>query len=106
MEALQIPVTLYIHLNNSQFATEKYLVTTCDMSRGLKDYILLETRQIIVPFTEPEPFDLIERQVSSLRDKKAEIQHQADTAVTAIDDQIQQLLCIDHTPVDEDEIPY
>jgi hypothetical protein len=106
MEALQIPVTLYIHLDNRSYSTEKYLVAACDMSQGFKDFILLETRQITIPFTEPEPFDLIERQVTSLRDKKAAIQQTTDAAVAAIDDQIQQLLCIDHTPVDEDEIPY
>lgn len=106
MEALQIPVTLYIHLDNSQFSTRKYFVASCDMSRDFKDYILLEKRQITIPFTEPDAFALIERQVTSLRDKKEEIQRQADTAVAAIDDQIHQLLCIDHTPVDEDEIPY
>lgn len=71
MEALAIPVKLYIHYNANTFAQEKVIVSTCDMSRTFPDqYVLLETRDISIDVNQPEPFDIIALQVDQLRGQK------------------------------------
>lgn len=107
MEALTIPVTLYIHYNANAFSQEKIIVATCDMSRSFPDqYVLLETRNISIDVNQPEPFDIIALQVDQLRDQKEKIATLAQSQIAQVDDKIQQLLCIDHSPVQESDIPY
>lgn len=107
MEALTIPVKLYIHFITSSFSKNKYFVATCDMSRSYPDhYVLLETRDIAIDLNRPEAFDIIALQVDQLRNQKAEITATASRQMAVVDDKIQQLLCIDSEPADINEIPY
>ncbi|HFK4477327.1 TPA: hypothetical protein ACG0LC_001063 [Citrobacter sedlakii] len=107
MEALTIPVKLYIHYNANTFSQEKITVATCDMSRTFPErYVLLETRDISIDVNHPEPFDIIALQVDQLREQKEKIATRAQQQIAQVDDKIQQLLCIDHSPVQESDIPY
>ncbi|WOJ32670.1 hypothetical protein R1917_10180 [Citrobacter koseri] len=107
MEALTIPVKLYIHYHTNTFSQEKIIVATCDMSRNFPDqYVLLETRDITIDVNQPEPFDIIALQVDQLRDQKDNIAAVAQRQISQVDDKIQQLLCIDHSPVQESDIPF
>lgn len=107
MEALAIPVKLYIHYNANTFAQEKVIVSTCDISRTFPDqYVLLETRDISIDVNQPEPFDIIALQVDQLRGQKEKIATLAKHQIAQVDDKIQQLLCIDHSPVQESDIPF
>ncbi|WP_416328953.1 hypothetical protein [Raoultella planticola] len=107
MEALTIPVKLYIHYNTDTFSPGKYTIFTCDMSQHYPDaYVLLETREINIELNQPEPFDIIALQVDQLRAKKGSIAADAQRQIAAVDDKIQQLLCIDHTPIEENDIPF
>lgn len=72
MEALAIPVKLYIHYNANTFSPDKYIVATCDMSRTFPDqYVLLETRDISIDVNQPEPFDIIAVAWSEREDSNA-----------------------------------
>ena len=107
MEALTIPVKLYIHYSINTFSQNKYVVSICDMSRNYPEqYVLLETRDITVDVNQPEPFDIIALQVDQLRGKKEEIVATAQRHIAQVEDKIQQLLCIEHSPVNEDEFPF
>ncbi|EAO4322364.1 hypothetical protein NMW93_001278 [Salmonella enterica] len=107
MEALTIPVKLYIHYNANTFSPDKYTVAACDMSRRFPDtYVLLEIREITLDINQPEPFDIIALQVDQLRGQKETIAAEAQRQIARVDDKIQQLLCIDHTPVQESDIPF
>lgn len=107
MEALAIPVKLYIHYHTQTFSSDKYIVATCDMSRSFPDtYVLLETREITLDINQPEPFDIIALQVDQLRGQKETIAAEAQHQIDRVNDKIQQLLCIDHTPVQESDIPF
>lgn len=107
MEALTIPVTLYIHFNTNTFAQQKFTVATCDMSQTFPDhYVLLETREIFIDVNQPEPFDIIALQVDQLRGQKEQIAAEAQARIGQVEDKIQQLLCIDHSPVNEHEVPF
>ncbi|EAA0985284.1 hypothetical protein QQM96_001229 [Salmonella enterica] len=107
MEALAIPVKLYIHYNANTFSPDKYIVATCDMSRTFPDqYVLLETRDISIDVNQPEPFDIIALQVDQLCGQKEKIATLAKDQMAQVDDKIQQLLCIDHSPVQESDIPF
>ena len=69
MKALQIPVTLFIHANVSQYTQEKISVFTMDMSQ-YPEYVLLETRTIHIDVNQPEPIDIIGKQVEALQLEK------------------------------------
>lgn len=104
MEAHTIPVTLYVHFNTF---TNNYFVATCDMSKSAPDrYVLLEKREISFALDIPDPFSLIALQVDQLRRQKEQILAEAHLRQAEIDDKIQQLLCIDHTPGDVNHIPF
>lgn len=105
MKALQIPVTLFIHANVSQYTQEKISVFTMDMSQ-YPEYVLLETRTIHIDVNQPEPIDIIGKQVEALQLEKARLADATYKRIAEIDDQVQQLLCIEHCPVDADELPY
>ncbi|CVB33294.1 Uncharacterised protein [Serratia marcescens] len=105
MKALQIPVTLFIHANVSQYMQEKISVFTMDMSQ-YPEYVLLETRTIHIDVNQPEPIDIIGKQVEALQLEKARLADATYKRIAEIDDQVQQLLCIEHCPVDADELPY
>ncbi len=105
MKALQIPVTLFIHANVSQYTQEKISVFTMDMSQ-YPEYVLLETRTIHIDVNQPEPIDIIGKQVEALQLEKARLADATYKRIAEIDDQAQQLLCIEHCPVDADELPY
>lgn len=106
MEARTIPVTLFIHYATSTFSHEKLLVATVDMSKNFPArYILLESREIEITVNQPEPIDIIGLQVEQLREQKQKTVADAQQRIAAIDDKIQQLLCIEYTP-DTDELPY
>lgn len=106
MEARTIPVTLFIHYATSTFSHEKLLVATVDMSKNFPDrHILLESREIEITVNQPEPIDIIGLQVEQLREQKQKTVADAQQRIAAIDDKIQQLLCIEYTP-DTDELPY
>lgn len=107
MEALTIPVKLYVHYATAAYAQNKYIVATGDMSRSFPDqYVLLETRDISININQPEPIDIIALQVDQLRNKKDELAAIAQREIAMVDDKIQQLLCIDHSPIDAFEIPF
>ncbi|MCS4605528.1 hypothetical protein KW485_02845 [Enterobacter kobei] len=107
MEALTIPVTLYIHVSANPHVPALYLVHTCDMSQNYPDlYALLETRTVCLEITQPEPIDIIGKQVERLQKEKASIVDQAHQRVAFIEDKIQQLLCIDHSTIQESDIPF
>jgi hypothetical protein len=73
MEALTIPVTLYIHVS-APHVPALYLVHTCDMSQNYPDlYVLLETRTVCLEINQPEPIDIIGKQVERLQKEKASI---------------------------------
>ncbi|HGE8310105.1 TPA: hypothetical protein ACGD7G_000385 [Serratia marcescens] len=105
MKALQIPVTLFIHANVSQYTQEKISVFTMDMSQ-YPEYVLLETRTIHIDVNQPEPIDIIGKQVEALQLEKARLADATYKRIAEIDDQVQQLLCIEHCTVDADELPY
>ncbi|MEL0553666.1 hypothetical protein ACN4GA_03545 [Raoultella terrigena] len=107
MEALTIPVKLYIHYTTNTFSSDKFTVLTCDMSQNYPDaYVLLETREISLKINQPEPFDIIALQVDQLRAQKESITADAKRQIAAVDDKIQQLLCIDHSPIEENDVPF
>lgn len=105
MKALQIPVTLFIHANVSQYTQEKISVFTMDMSQ-YPEYVLLETRTIHIDVNQPEPIDIIGKQVEALQLEKVRLADATYKRIAEIDDQVQQLLCIEHCPVDANELPY
>ncbi|WP_346827747.1 hypothetical protein [Serratia inhibens] len=105
MKALQIPATLYFFFNTNSYG-EKYTVHTSDLSAHSPCYVLLETREVSFEFSEPEPIEIIGKQVDALRAKKDQIAAESMKQQRLIEDQIQQLLCIDHTHIDADEIPF
>lgn len=105
MKALQIPVTMFIHANVSQYTQEKISVFTMDMSQ-YPEYVLLETRTIHIDVNQPEPIDIIGKQVEALQLEKARLADATYKRIAEIDDQVQQLLCIEHCPVDANEIPF
>lgn len=105
MKALQIPVTLFIHANVSQYTQEKISVFTMDMSQ-YPEYVLLETRTIHIDVNQPETIDIIGKQVEALQLEKTRLADATYKRIAEIDDQVQQLLCIEHCPVDADELPY
>ncbi|UAN53442.1 hypothetical protein KGP26_10450 [Serratia sp. JSRIV002] len=104
MKALQIPVTLYIHVTTYPLA-EGFYVSTSDMS-SFRGNVLIETRQIFIDVNQPEPIDIIGKQVEALQAQKANLTQATYHQIATIDDQIQQLLCIEHCPVTVDELPY
>ncbi len=109
MKALQIPVTLYIHALTRPVPSQAeapYVICSADMSAVSDAYVLLETRVISLEVIEPEPIDVIGKQVAGLRAQKERIAAESHRQQSIIDDKIQQLLCIDHSPVDEHELPY
>jgi hypothetical protein len=107
MEALTIPVNLYIHFATATYSSKKIIVATCDMSRSFPDqYVLLETRTINISVNQPDPFDIIAVQVDQLRTQKTKIAEDAQQQIAVVEDKIQQLLCIDHTPMKESDIPF
>ncbi|CAH5654821.1 TPA: hypothetical protein QCH54_003017 [Enterobacter ludwigii] len=107
MEALPLQVTLYIHASTNPHAPAIYPVATCDMSQNYPElYVLLETRTIRLEINQPEPIDIIGKQVERLQKEKASIVDQAHQRVAFIEDKIQQLLCIDHSTIQESDIPF
>lgn len=104
MKALQIPVTLYIYTN--PFAPGYVASTTESMPIVDSRYVLLDTQIITLSFNEPEAIDLVGKQVATLRSEKERIAAECHRQQSMIDDKIQQLLCIDHSPVDKHEIPF
>lgn len=107
MEALSLQVTLYIHASTNPHAPAIYPVSTCDLSQSYPElYVLLETRTIRLDMTQPEPIDIISKQVERLQKEKASIVDRAHERVAFIEDKIQQLLCIEHSSADENEIPF
>jgi hypothetical protein len=111
MTALQITTQLYIHVNPySTMKANRFIVSTCDMSQSTPAYALLETREITIAFDEPDTFEIISKQVDSLRAQKERLAAESYRHQLLIDDQIQALLCIEHsTPSnvsDDTEIPF
>lgn len=109
MKALQIPVTLYIHALTRPLPSQAelpYVICSADMSKVSDAYMLIETRTINVEVIEPEPIDIIGKQIEALRTQKERIAAESHRQQAIIDDKIQQLLCIDHSPVDEHDLPY
>lgn len=107
MEALPVQVNLYIHFATSAYLSEKIIVSTADMSRNFPDqYVLLEERTVTLDVEMPDAFEIIGRQVSGLRAAKEQIAAKALHDQSVIDDKIQQLLCIDHSPIEKSEIPF
>ncbi len=92
--------------------TNPYLPTsyhsfTCDMSQQYPDlYVLVTTKTVEVPIPALEPIDIIGMQVNALRAKKEKISAEAKKELGVIEDQIQQLLCIDHSPIEESDVPF
>jgi hypothetical protein len=98
MTALQITTTLYIHVNPfSTMKDNRFIISTCDMSQSTPEYALLETREITFQYDEPDPFEIISKQVDSLRSQKERLAAESHRQQLLIEDQIQALLCIEHT---------
>ncbi|MFC0228018.1 hypothetical protein [Serratia aquatilis] len=109
MKALQIPVKLYIHALTRPLPSQAelpYVISSADLTNISDVYVLLETRVISIEVIEPEPIDVIGKQVDALRAQKERIAAESHRQQSVIDDKIQQLLCIEHSPVDEHELPY
>lgn len=107
MEALTIPVTIYVLATTSPYLPTSYSSFTCDMSQHYPDlYVLVATKTVEVAIPELEPVDIIGMQVNSLRAKKEKISAESIAQISVIEDQIQQLLCIDHSPIEESDVPF
>ncbi|KTG70863.1 hypothetical protein K41_13025, partial [Klebsiella pneumoniae] len=79
----------------------------CDMSQQYPDlYVLVTTKTVEVAIPALEPIDIIGIQVNALRAKKEKISAEAKKELGVIEDQIQQLLCIDHSPIEENDVPF
>ncbi|HBY1798124.1 TPA: hypothetical protein MIR04_15950 [Klebsiella pneumoniae] len=77
------------------------------MSQQYPDlYVLVTTKTVEVPIPALEPIDIIGMQVNALRAKKEKISAEAKKELGVIEDQIQQLLCIDHSPIEEIDVPF
>ncbi|HEJ0443126.1 TPA: hypothetical protein SLO68_003239 [Klebsiella pneumoniae] len=77
------------------------------MSQQYPDlYVLVTTKTVEVPIPALEPIDIIGMQVNALRAKKEKISAEAKKELGVIEDQIQQLLCIDHSPIEENDVPF
>ncbi|MCF0335282.1 hypothetical protein [Raoultella terrigena] len=107
MEALTIPVTIYVLATTSPYLPTSYSSFTCDMSQHYPDlYVLVATKTVEVAIPELEPVDIIGMQVNSLRAKKEKISAESIAQISVIEDKIQQLLCIDHSPIEESDVPF
>ncbi|HHH2569411.1 hypothetical protein ABUK00_07795 [Raoultella planticola] len=107
MEALTIPVTIYVLATTSPYLPTSYSSFTCDMSQHYPDlYVLVAMKTVEVAIPELEPVDIIGMQVNSLRAKKEKISAESIAQISVIEDQIQQLLCIDHSPIEESDVPF
>ncbi|HBR2498217.1 TPA: hypothetical protein MAD01_001923 [Klebsiella pneumoniae] len=69
-------------------------------------YILVSTKTLELPIPPLEPIDIIGMQVNALRARKEQISVEADIQLNVIEDQIQQLLSIDHSPIEESDVPF
>ncbi|HBS7043344.1 TPA: hypothetical protein MAO37_005011 [Klebsiella pneumoniae] len=69
-------------------------------------YVLVSTKTLEIPIPPFEPIDIIGMQVNALRARKEQISVEADMQLNVIEDQIQQLLCIDHSPIEESDVPF
>ncbi|HBQ2245532.1 TPA: hypothetical protein L7O74_000436 [Klebsiella pneumoniae] len=77
------------------------------MSQQYPDlYVLVTTKTVEVAIPALEPIDIIGMQVNALRAKKEKISAEAKKELGVIEDQIQQLLCIDHSPIEENDVPF
>ncbi|ATM23895.1 hypothetical protein CRN13_08325 [Raoultella ornithinolytica] len=77
------------------------------MSQQYPDlYVLVSTKTVEVVIPALEPVDIIGMQVNALRAKKEQISADANKQLSVIEDQIQQLLCIDHSPIEESDAPF
>ncbi|HDZ0821979.1 TPA: hypothetical protein RRT76_004603 [Klebsiella pneumoniae] len=77
------------------------------MSQQYPDlYVLVTTKTLEVAIPALEPIDIIGMQVNALRAKKEQIFADTNKQLSIIDDQIQQLLCIDHPQIEESEVPF
>ncbi|TJZ66293.1 hypothetical protein FA013_14510 [Raoultella planticola] len=77
------------------------------MSQQYPDlYVLVSTKTVEVAIPALEPVDIIGMQVNALRAKKEQISADANKQLSVIEDQIQQLLCIDHSPIEESDVPF
>ncbi|ARX41546.1 hypothetical protein AB6S02_001093 [Klebsiella pneumoniae] len=77
------------------------------MSQQYPDlYVLVTTKTVEVAIPALEPIDIIGIQVNALRAKKEKISAEAKKELGVIEDQIQQLLCIDHSPIEENDVPF
>ncbi|HBW7621238.1 TPA: hypothetical protein QHR34_002664 [Raoultella ornithinolytica] len=77
------------------------------MSQQYPDlYVLVSTKTVEVAIPALEPVDIIGMQVNALRAKKEQISADANKQLSVIEDQIQQLLCIDHSPIEENDVPF
>ncbi|EPQ7356637.1 hypothetical protein ACUV6R_000123 [Klebsiella pneumoniae] len=107
MEALTIPVTIYVLATTNPYLPTSYHPFTCDMSQQYPDlYVLVTTKTVEVPIPDLAPVDIIGMQVNALRARKEKVSAEAKKELSVIEDQIQQLLCIDHSPVEEGDIPF
>lgn len=107
MEALTIPVTIYVMATTTPYLPTSFHSFTCDMSQQYPDlYVLVTTKTVEIAIPALEPIDIIGMQVNALRAKKEQISADTNKQLSITDDQIQQLLCIDHSPIEESDIPF
>ncbi|HBT2859233.1 TPA: hypothetical protein ORN00_004860 [Klebsiella aerogenes] len=77
------------------------------MSQKYPDsYVLVTSKTVEIAIPALEPIDIIGMQVNALRAKKEQISADANKQLSVIEDQIQQLLCIDHSPIEESDVPF
>ncbi|AUU90232.1 hypothetical protein B2M27_24065 [Kluyvera intermedia] len=98
---------LYIHLNLNPYTKNRFIISTTDMGSRMPDhYLLLSIMPIEFEFTVPDAIEIIGTQVEQLRAQKQQIAMQTETRLAELEDKIQQLLCLDHTPEDVHHIPF
>lgn len=101
-----VSIKLFIHLSLLPFRKKPIYVFTSNMSLEYPDdYVLLEVRTITLDVAIPEAIDVVSRHVAQLQDQKERIAASASMQIAALEDRIQQLLCIEHVP-ETDHIPF
>lgn len=85
MEALTIPVTIYVLATTNPFLPTSYHASTCDMSQKFPGvYVLVSTKTLELPIPPLEPIDIIGMQVNALRARKEQISVEADIQLNVI----------------------
>lgn len=101
-----VSIKLFIHLSLLPFKKKPIYVSQFNLSQEYPDdYVLIDVRTIELDVAVPEPIDVLSKRVTQLQDQKDRIAASASMQIAALEDRIQQLLCIEHNP-ENDHIPF